>query len=67
MYPVYAAIGGSFGYWLQGAETRQFAVLEKSRERLLEKRARKAEREGQTNIGSEAQLKQDGQAASIAG
>ncbi|OCL03273.1 putative NADH-ubiquinone oxidoreductase 14 kDa subunit [Glonium stellatum] len=46
VYPVYATIGGSFGYWLQGVEHRQFKILADRRDRLLEKRRRNAEREG---------------------
>jgi hypothetical protein len=37
-YPVYAAVGGSVGYWLQGVEDRQTKLLAARRERLLEKR-----------------------------
>ncbi|CAM1508201.1 Fc.00g050490.m01.CDS01 [Cosmosporella sp. VM-42] len=44
-YPVYAAGGASFGYWLQGVEDRQKATLEDRKNLLLEKRARKAERD----------------------
>ncbi|OCK78004.1 hypothetical protein K432DRAFT_427597 [Lepidopterella palustris CBS 459.81] len=46
VYPVYASIGGSFGYWLTGVEQRQFKLLADRRDRLLEKRNRIAEREG---------------------
>ena len=41
VYPVYAGIGASFGYWLQGVETRQVALLRERREALLEKRTRR--------------------------
>lgn len=44
-YPLYGSIGASFGYWLMGVEERQQAVLTARRESLLEKRARRAERE----------------------
>ncbi|TVY81802.1 hypothetical protein LSUE1_G001704 [Lachnellula suecica] len=44
-YPLYGGIGASFGYWLMGVEERQQAVLGARRESLLEKRARRAERE----------------------
>jgi hypothetical protein len=37
-YPVYAAVGGSIGYWLQGIEERQSKVLADRRDRLIEKR-----------------------------
>ncbi|KAK4188206.1 hypothetical protein QBC35DRAFT_383166 [Podospora australis] len=44
-YPLFGAIGGSFGYWLQGVDERQTAVLEERKRAILEKRARKAERQ----------------------
>ena len=47
-YPLYAAAGGSFGYWLTGVETRQNAILLERKNTLLEKRRRRAEREGTT-------------------
>lgn len=47
-YPVFAAVGGSFGYWMTGVEHRQLQVLTERRNALLEKRRRRAEREGQT-------------------
>ncbi|KAK3213606.1 hypothetical protein GRF29_28g453393 [Pseudopithomyces chartarum] len=45
VYPVFAGIGGSFGYWLMGVEQRQWRVLADRRDALLEKRARRKERE----------------------
>ncbi|EFQ91071.1 hypothetical protein P3342_004383 [Pyrenophora teres f. teres] len=45
VYPVFASIGGSFGYWLTGVEQRQFRLLADRRDALLEKRARRKERE----------------------
>ena len=45
-YPVFAAFGGSFGYWLTGVENRQLKFLTERRNALLEKRRRRAEREG---------------------
>ncbi|KAF2011288.1 hypothetical protein BU24DRAFT_426367 [Aaosphaeria arxii CBS 175.79] len=45
VYPVYAGLGGSFGYWLMGVEQRQFRLLADRRESLIEKRARRKERE----------------------
>ena len=45
-YPVFAAAGGSFGYWLTGVEQRQLHILSQRRNSLLEKRRRRAEREG---------------------
>ena len=47
-YPLFAAAGGSFGYWLTGVETRQNAILLERKNSLLEKRRRRAEREGTT-------------------
>ena len=44
-YPIFAAAGGSFGYWLTGVENRQMKILADRRNRLLEKRKRRAERE----------------------
>ena len=44
-YPVFAAVGGSFGYWLTGVESRQTKILTERRNSLLEKRRRRAERE----------------------
>ncbi|KAF2489944.1 putative NADH-ubiquinone oxidoreductase 14 kDa subunit [Lophium mytilinum] len=46
VYPIYATVGGSFGYWLTGVEGRQFKVLADRRDRLLEKRRRSKEQEG---------------------
>ncbi len=45
-YPVFAAAGGSFGYWLTGVESRQQKLLNERKISLLEKRRRRAEREG---------------------
>ncbi len=44
-YPVFAASGASFGYWLQGVDDRQSAILNERKEAILEKRARRAQRE----------------------
>lgn len=44
-YPTYAAGGASFGYWLQGVDDRQTATLSDRKSLLLEKRARKAQRD----------------------
>lgn len=43
---MYAGIGGSFGYWLLGVEQRQVSFLQGRRDGLLEKRRRRAQREG---------------------
>ena len=45
IYPVYAAVGASFGYWLQGVDDKQTAILNARKETILAKRARRAERE----------------------
>ncbi|KAI9827808.1 MAG: hypothetical protein M1832_004297 [Thelocarpon impressellum] len=47
-YPLFAGVGGSFGYWLTGVEERQNKILSDRRNSLLEKRKRRAEREGAT-------------------
>ena len=47
VYPVYAAGGASFGYWLQGVDDKQTALLEERKDKLLEKRARKAARDAE--------------------
>jgi len=44
-YPVFGATGASFGWWLQGVESRQNKILGARRTALLEKRARRSERE----------------------
>ncbi|KAL8739406.1 MAG: hypothetical protein Q9190_007793 [Brigantiaea leucoxantha] len=44
-YPLFAAVGGSFGYWLNGVDIRQNEQLAKRKNQLLEKRKRRAERE----------------------
>ncbi|KEY73362.1 hypothetical protein S7711_01476 [Stachybotrys chartarum IBT 7711] len=46
-YPFYAAGGASFGYWLQGVDDRQTATLQERKAFLLEKRARKAQRDAE--------------------
>ena len=46
VYPLYAGAGGSFGWWMMGVEERQNSILNKRKESLLEKRRRRAEREG---------------------
>jgi len=62
-YPVYAGIGASFGYWLKGVEDRQLRILAETRDTLLEKRRRRAEREG-LSAGTQAQKDQEGLFAS---
>jgi len=58
-YPLYATVGGSFGYWLQGVENRQYKILADRRDKLLEKRKRRAEREAQS-MGTRAQIEEEG-------
>jgi hypothetical protein len=41
VYPIYATIGGTFGFWLQGIESRQLKLLSDRRDALLEKRRRR--------------------------
>ncbi|KAK2755125.1 hypothetical protein FQN54_006654 [Arachnomyces sp. PD_36] len=45
VYPLFAGVGGSFGYWMQGVESRQLKILAERKNSLLEKRKRRAERE----------------------
>ena len=47
MYPLFSGIGGSFGWWLQSVEGRQTQVVNARKQQLLEKRARRLERESQ--------------------
>lgn len=49
-YPFYAAVGGSFGYWLQGVSERQDRLLQERKYQLLEKRRRRAEKEGRVAV-----------------
>lgn len=44
-YPIFAGVGGSFGYWLQGVDERQSSMLQDRKAAILEKRARRAARE----------------------
>ena len=53
-YPVFAGVGASFGYWLQGVDERQAAVLEDRKQTILEKRAQRAAREGAAGSGETA-------------
>lgn len=45
VYPLFATVGGSFGYWLEGVESRQLKILSERKDLLLEKRRRRAERD----------------------
>ncbi|KAK3995617.1 hypothetical protein QBC44DRAFT_20291 [Cladorrhinum sp. PSN332] len=54
VYPVFGATGAAFGYWLQGVDERQTAVLEERKKSILEKRARRAAREASQSPVAEA-------------
>jgi len=41
-YPLYGTVGASFGYWLQGVDDRQTAVLAQRKLAIMEKRAKRA-------------------------
>lgn len=45
VYPLFATIGGSFGYWLQGVDQRQMRMLHQRKQLVIEKRRRRDERE----------------------
>ncbi|KAF2486095.1 hypothetical protein BDY17DRAFT_351094 [Neohortaea acidophila] len=45
-YGLYGGVGASFGYWMQSVDDKQMRYLRDTRDRLLEKRRRRAEREG---------------------
>jgi hypothetical protein len=47
VYPIYATIGASFGFWLQGVNEKQLKLLSDRRESLLEKRRRRDAREAE--------------------
>jgi hypothetical protein len=66
-YPLFGGIGASFGYWLQGVEGRQLRILQDTKETLLEKRRRRAEREGKVNVGTEYQKNEESLFASPTG
>lgn len=46
-YPLYGAVGASFGYWLQGVDDRQTAVLAARKLAIMEKRAKRAAAQAQ--------------------
>lgn len=52
VYPLFAGVGGSFGYWLQGVESRQLKMLAQRREAILEKRRRRDQREDKLEDGA---------------
>ncbi|EON97402.1 putative nadh-ubiquinone oxidoreductase 14 kda protein [Phaeoacremonium minimum UCRPA7] len=47
VYPIFAATGASFGYWLQTVDERQTSILNERKAAILEKRARRAQREAE--------------------
>ena len=49
-YPLFAAVGGSFGYWMESVNKQQMRILKDRKESLLEKRKRRAEREAQKGL-----------------
>ena len=64
VYPLFAAVGGSFGYWMTGVERRQIALLSDRRNLLLEKRKRREEREAaKASAGEGASNDASGQTA----
>ncbi|CAK3858096.1 related to NADH2 dehydrogenase (ubiquinone) 14K chain [Lecanosticta acicola] len=64
IYPIYGTLGASFGYWLQGVENKQMRYLSETRDRLIEKRKRRAQREGGLDAGSRSQREDEGLLAS---
>ena len=66
IYPIYASLGAGVGYYLTGVEEGQMRYLRETRDRLVEKRRRRAEREGgsELNAGTEFQREQEGLFAS---
>ncbi|KAK3899926.1 NADH2 dehydrogenase [Staphylotrichum tortipilum] len=53
-YPLFGAVGGSFGYWVQGVDERQVAHLQERKQSILDKRARRAERLAAAQTETEA-------------
>lgn len=60
VYPVYAATGASFGYWMLDVERRQMATLQDRKEVLLEKRRRRDEREAKAAAERSGQAVENG-------
>ncbi len=54
-YPLFGGVGASFGYWLQGVDERQTKMLQERKSAILEKRARKAEREASASTSAAAE------------
>lgn len=44
-YPAFGAVGGAFGYWMTQVERKQVAILSERKKILLEKRARRDQRD----------------------
>lgn len=45
VYPLFGGVGASFGYWLEGIDAKQTAILEERKKTILEKRARRSAQE----------------------
>ena len=54
VYPIYAGVGASFGYWMEDIAHRQRRILAERKDKLLERRKRRAEREARK--GAEGQF-----------
>ncbi|OIW29611.1 hypothetical protein CONLIGDRAFT_631691 [Coniochaeta ligniaria NRRL 30616] len=52
VYPLFGGVGASFGYWLEGIDQKQTAILEERKKTILEKRARRSEKEVGTATGA---------------
>jgi hypothetical protein len=52
VYPLFGSVGASFGYWLDGIDKKQTAILEERKKSILEKRARRSEKEIGTATGA---------------
>ena len=65
-YPTFASVGAGFGYYLEGLTQRHRGILEDQKERLLEKRKRRDEKErlrgveGQTDGAVGEEVSKDG-------
>lgn len=55
-YPVFGGVGASFGYWLQGVDERQTKMLEERKQAILEKRARRAQREASAAAAAPSEI-----------
>ena len=47
VYPLFASVGASFGYWLEGVDQTQTKMLADRKASILEKRARRAQKEAE--------------------